>query len=78
MICPMCEGEGCRKARTDDGGLLIMPCLTCNGSGFVPQETAAKLAYRDDKFPERACDHCGKPYRGPAVYCSLECAVADA
>lgn len=35
-------------------------------------------AYADDAFPERACDFCGKLYRGPAVYCSLECALADA
>jgi hypothetical protein len=27
---------------------------------------------------ERAYYHCGKPYRGPAVYCSLACALADA
>ena len=30
------------------------------------------------RFPERPCDKCGKPYRGPAVYCSLTCALADA
>lgn len=34
-------------------------------------------AYRDDAFAERACDYCGKLYRGPAVYCSLECATDD-
>jgi hypothetical protein len=34
--------------------------------------------YRNDRFPERACDYCGKPYRGPAVYCSHDCATADA
>lgn len=34
--------------------------------------------YRDDTFPERLCDGCGQLYRGPAVYCSLECAVDDA
>jgi hypothetical protein len=34
--------------------------------------------YRDDTSPERACDHCQRPYRGPAVYCSLTCALADA
>lgn len=34
--------------------------------------------YIDERFDERACDHCGKPYRGPAVYCSLKCAQADA
>ena len=33
--------------------------------------------YRDEAFVERACDHCGKSYRGPAVYCSFECTVAD-
>jgi hypothetical protein len=38
----------------------------------------ARLAYRDDSYPERACDHCGALYRGPAVYCSLDCALADA
>lgn len=33
--------------------------------------------YENASFPERACDYCGKTYRGPAVYCSLECAKAD-
>jgi hypothetical protein len=35
-------------------------------------------AYRNPAFSERTCDRCGKPYQGPAVYCSFECAVADA
>ena len=35
-------------------------------------------SYRNDAYPERACDHCGQPYRGPAVYCSLACSLADA
>lgn len=34
--------------------------------------------YRDEAFSERACERCGKPYRGPAVYCSFACAEADA
>lgn len=34
--------------------------------------------YRDDSFPTRDCDNCGRPYRGPAVYCSLACAQGDA
>lgn len=29
------------------------------------------------KHPERLCDFCKKPYRGPAVYCSNDCAFAD-
>jgi hypothetical protein len=32
----------------------------------------------DPAYPERACDRCGRSYRGPATYCSLECAMADA
>jgi phage FluMu protein Com len=42
------------------------------------QNAVRAAAYRDQRFSERACDHCGKPYRGPAVYCSFECAIADA
>jgi transcriptional regulator with XRE-family HTH domain len=34
-------------------------------------------AYRDDTFEPRKCDYCGEQYRGPAVYCSLECATDD-
>jgi hypothetical protein len=37
----------------------------------------APASYRNSSFPERQCDYCGKPYRGPAVYCSLECATDD-
>lgn len=33
--------------------------------------------YRDPKFPERHCDNCQEPYRGPAVYCCFACALAD-
>jgi hypothetical protein len=36
-----------------------------------------KNLYRNDAFPERACDYCGTMYRGPAVYCSFECASHD-
>lgn len=37
-------------------------------------------SYIDPHWPMRNCDNeaCGKPYRGPAVYCSHECAIADA
>lgn len=39
---------------------------------------AAEAAYSDPSFPERECDHCGQLYQGPAIYCSLGCALADA
>jgi hypothetical protein len=46
----------------------------------LPERTTAfaRAAYRDASFPARLCDHCATPYNGPSVYCSLECAVADA
>lgn len=37
-----------------------------------------RSSYRDDSYAERGCDNCKRLYRGPAVYCSLECAIADA
>lgn len=37
-----------------------------------------KDAYFDPRFLARGCDNCGKVYNGPAVYCSLACALADA
>ncbi len=33
--------------------------------------------YCDETFPERPCDYCATPYRGPSVYCCLDCAQAD-
>ena len=36
------------------------------------------LPYYDASFPPRHCDRCGINYYGPAVYCSFDCAVADA
>lgn len=47
----------------------------CEPGGWIRERTLR--AYRDPSLPERACDYCGKTYRGPAVYCSLECALAD-
>lgn len=49
----------------------------------MPNEVAlarqrAEAAYADARFAERACDRCGKLYRGPAVYCQLTCALEDA
>jgi hypothetical protein len=56
-------------------GEPLAACANCGAPLVFP---APEEAYRDDAFDERLCDHCGKSYRGPAVYCSLECAVADA
>lgn len=41
-------------------------------------QAGARAAYHDPNYPERPCDRCGKSYNGPAVYCSIECAIADA
>jgi hypothetical protein len=82
MICEACEGEGYVRGHDPEnpGALVMLPCLDCNGSGLSSCCDAAGSAddpYHDERFPERPCDHCGKLYRGPAVYCSLECAVDD-
>jgi hypothetical protein len=45
--------------------------------GDDPYDTN-RCGYRDDTCPERLCDRCGTLYRGPAVYCSLQCAIDDA
>jgi hypothetical protein len=39
--------------------------------------TQADDPYRNDFYAPRDCDYCGRSYRGPAVYCSLKCAIAD-
>lgn len=40
----------------------------------------AELAYHDPSYPLRRCerDGCGRHFTGPAVYCSLKCAMEDA
>ena len=83
MICETCEGEGYRRGTdpANPGALVMLPCLECYGSGIASCcDTAGAhyvAAYRDDTFEPRKCDYCGQEYRGPAVYCSLECATDD-
>lgn len=44
-----------------------------------PQDTDyPRDPYKDDRYPERECDYCHHSYKGPAVYCSLRCALVDA
>jgi hypothetical protein len=52
-------------------------CMVTEWGFVIDEQARPRAAYRDDSYPERACDHCGKPYRGPAVYCSFDCAIAD-
>jgi len=80
VICERCNGKGF-VAFVDDVRAGCEPCPNCQGSGIVSCcDAAGSLSnpYRDPRWPERACDRCGLPYQGPAVYCSLECAIADA
>jgi hypothetical protein len=59
-----------------------MICPECRGRGFAPLiggvAGSCEGACRDDSYPERTCERCPVLYRGPAVYCCLECALADA
>jgi len=89
MICEACDGEGYVRGKdaANPGALVMLPCLECNGSGIasccdtagssVRQFPPISASYRDDTFEPRKCDYCGEQYRGPAVYCSLECATDD-
>lgn len=38
----------------------------------------ARAAFRSERYEMRPCDHCGRPYQGPSVYCSLRCACVAA
>jgi hypothetical protein len=38
----------------------------------------ARLAYHDPAQPEKLCEHCGRPFTGPALFCSIECSEASA
>ena len=94
MNCPECKGRGYvklfrhgRMQCLECGGSGIASCCDAAGSRAAP--TLAELAavyrqrgsadsYVDPACPPRACDKCGALYRGPAVYCSLKCAMEDA
>ena len=45
---------------------------------LVEGSRQSMASYVDASKPERECEYCGRLYRGPAVYCSLQCALADA
>lgn len=70
MICGTCHGRGLVFCPECLGGVAYC----CEGAPPPPP----RELYEDVSYPARECDHCGKTYRGPAVYCSLECALADA
>ena len=79
MICPTCRGRQfvpVPGSAEDDELAEMKPCPDCIGG--VASCCDAAGSYLDDTFPERVCDGCGKLYRGPAVYCSRTCAIADA
>jgi hypothetical protein len=82
MICPTCRGrqfvpDG--PAGDDDEAIKMKPCPDCIGgiASCCDAAGAGEAAYRDDTCPERLCDRCGTLYRGPAVYCSLNCALEE-
>jgi GNAT superfamily N-acetyltransferase len=53
------------------------------GEMYERSGDAGEFVWRPDAvwltthFAVRRCDHCRKPYQGPAVYCSNACASAD-
>lgn len=63
-----------------DGTMETAEAILCEGLPFRADRSTefAKGSFRDNRYAERECDHCHMPYRGPTVYCSLDCALADA
>lgn len=71
--CPFCNAVS-----YNPHDILNGYCGRCHRFASDDPITAGAAAYHNDSYPERACDRCKRPYRGPAVYCSLACALADA
>lgn len=70
FTCPNCQ-----TISYNPNDIAQRYCGACHA--FVDDAPGADR-YRNDAFPPRPCDYCGRPYQGPAVYCSFSCALADA
>lgn len=74
FVCPICQRRSWHPR-----DLAERFCAVC---GFIDDALAARrraeAAYSAPGYPPRRCDRCGQGYVGPAVYCSLTCALADA
>ncbi len=66
------------ELRLADIGWHKMATLLGSAMEEANAKRRAQDAYRDESCPIRLCDRCRLPYRGPAIYCTLECAIADA
>lgn len=91
--CPDCGAAGFRMGPRG-GGSQNVECMTCRQGFNVAvfgwsvvmghrldrgeDERRARATFRDDACDPRECDRCGGIYRGKGVYCSMECAEADA
>ena len=81
-----CQDCGVSVVRWFEGPTLCAECQWISELPLADQPGArrwlrrlhAETDYRNESYAERACDRCGGLYHGPAVYCSLACAVADA
>jgi hypothetical protein len=82
MICPECRGRGFVAVGGDDGDdeTPIGPCPYCDGYTEAEIERSQRrneAYYRDDRFEPEKCHHCGLEYRGPSIYCCLECSTEE-
>jgi len=71
FVCPQCQIVSHNAHDVEQ-----QYCARCHA--FVADMDIKGDPFRNDNYPERPCDRCGKPYRGPAVYCSIACAEDDA
>jgi len=78
---PLCRFNVGLPANWPEGHYWVDKPADANCKDCIRQAVAtaaAEASYVDASYDERLCERCAKPYRGPALYCSLVCAVADA
>jgi hypothetical protein len=65
---------------TVEEGFLRATCPNLDKPDLAAAIERAERAYNDPTFQPRLCERegCGVTYTGPAVYCSLACAMQDA
>jgi glutaredoxin len=70
-ICPFCDyTQNWAHSAMLEGGLDLKADVIVRLRGGQ--------SFENEAYEPRQCDYCHRVYRGPSVYCSLTCAMADA
>ena len=80
MSCGLCGADVAEGGPDPEEARVAVVMCVCGAAIIavpIPSESGLKAGYGNPSSRARQCDFCGKRYHGPAVYCSLDCAVAD-